>query len=107
MDTIKVLLVDDDVMLSSIITTALKDEGYEVHYQSSLTGITTILNEFKPDIMILDVEIGTGDSIDNASELKMAAPGTPIYTYRRTLQDTIKLYLSSYEIINRETKQTC
>ena len=40
MDTIKVLLVDDDVMLSSIITTALKDEGYEVHYQSSLTGIT-------------------------------------------------------------------
>ena len=50
MDTIKVLLVDDDVMLSSIITTALKDEGYEVHYQSSLTGITTILNEFKPDI---------------------------------------------------------
>ena len=78
MDTIKVLLVDDDVMLSSIITTALKDEGYEVHYQSSLTGITTILNEFKPDIMILDVEIGTGDSIDNASELKMAAPGTPI-----------------------------
>lgn len=78
MDTIKVLLVDDDVMLSSIITTALKDEGYEVHYQSSLTGITTILNEFKPDIMVLDVEIGTGDSIDNASELKMAAPGTPI-----------------------------
>ena len=82
MDTIKVLLVDDDVMLSSIITTALKDEGYEVHYQSSLTGITTILNEFKPDIMILDVEIGTGDSIDNASELKMAAPGTPI-SYRK------------------------
>lgn len=78
MDTIKVLLVDDDVMLSCIITTALKDEGYEVHYQSSLTGITTILNEFKPDIMVLDVEIGTGDSIDNASELKMAAPGTPI-----------------------------
>ena len=78
MNAIKVLLVDDDVMLSSIITAALKDEGYEVHYQSSLTGITTILNEFKPDIMVLDVEIGTSDSIDNASELKMAAPGTPI-----------------------------
>ena len=50
MDTIKVLLVDDDVMLSSIITTALKDEGYEVHYQSSLTGITTILSSRKPII---------------------------------------------------------
>ena len=94
MDTIKVLLVDDDVMLSSIITTALKDEGYEVHYQSSLTGITTILNEFKPDIMILDVEIGTGDSIDNASELKMAAPGTPI------------LYISSHNRKPRSSKST-
>ena len=70
MNAIKVLLVDDDVMLSSIITAALKDEGYEVHYQSSLTGITTILNEFKPDIMVLDVEIGTSDSIDNASGIK-------------------------------------
>lgn len=73
MNAIKVLLVDDDVMLSSIITAVLKDEGYEVHYQSSLTGITTILNEFKPDIMVLDVEIGTSDSIDNASELKIGS----------------------------------
>lgn len=37
MNEIKILFVDDDIMLSSIITTVLKDEGYEVHYQSSLT----------------------------------------------------------------------
>lgn len=36
MNEIKILFVDDDIMLSSIITTVLKDEGYEVHYQSSL-----------------------------------------------------------------------
>lgn len=78
MNAIKILFVDDDIILSSIITTALKDEGYEVHYQSSLTGITTILHEFKPDIMVLDVEIGITDGIDSGSTLKMAAPGTPI-----------------------------
>lgn len=37
MNEIKFLFVDDDIMLSNIITTVLKDEGYEVHYQSSLT----------------------------------------------------------------------
>lgn len=37
MNEIKILFVDDDIMLSSIITTALKDEGYKVHHQSSLT----------------------------------------------------------------------
>lgn len=88
MNAIKVLLVDDDVMLSSIITAVLKDEGYEVHYQSSLTGITTILNEFKPDIMVLDVEIGTSDSIDNASELKWQLLVLPFYTYRRIQKAT-------------------
>lgn len=78
MNEIKILFVDDDIIFSSIITTALKDEGYEVHYQSSLTGIATILNKFKPNIMVLDVEIGTNDSINYASELKMEAPETPI-----------------------------
>lgn len=91
MSAIKILFVDDDIILSSIITTALKDEGYEVHYQSSLTGITTILNEFKPDIMVLDVEIGASDSIDNASELKMAAPGTPILY--------ISSHIESHEVV--------
>ncbi|MCD7927100.1 MAG: response regulator transcription factor [Bacteroides sp.] len=78
MDRTKILLIDDDTVLGSIITTALKDEGYDVHYQSSLIGITTILNKISPSIMILDVEIGTDDGIDIASELKMTAPGIPI-----------------------------
>lgn len=78
MNRTKILLIDDDIVLSSIITTALKDEGYEIHYQSSLTGVSTILNEFKPNIIILDVKIGTSDGIDCAPEFKMVAPETPI-----------------------------
>ena len=78
MNKTKILLIDDDVILSSIISTALTDEGYDVHYQSSLTGITNTLAQINPNIMILDVEIGTEDGIEIASELRIIAPGTPI-----------------------------
>lgn len=39
MDKIKVLFVDDDMVLGNIVTLALEDSGYEVHYQTSLAGI--------------------------------------------------------------------
>ena len=38
MSKIKVLFVDDDLALGSIVTLALEDAGYEVHYQTSLAG---------------------------------------------------------------------
>lgn len=58
MSKIKVLFVDDDLALGSIVTLALENAGYEVHYQTSLAGIRTVTAEMQPDIVVLDVEIG-------------------------------------------------
>lgn len=78
MDKIKVLFVDDDVALGSIVTMALEASGCEVCYQSSLTAIRSVVQEFVPDIIVLDVEIGTKNGIDATPELMMIAPGVPI-----------------------------
>ena len=48
---IKVLLIDDDTLLGNILTTALTMEGMEVHYQSSLTGLKAIVQEFQPNMI--------------------------------------------------------
>lgn len=78
MDKIKVLFVDDDLALGNVVTLALETSGYNAHYQTSLAGIKSVMREFQPDIIVLDVEIGTQNGIDAAPELKAIAPNTPI-----------------------------
>ena len=75
---IKVLFVEDDVALGNIVTLALDDSGYEAHYQTSLAGIKSVMKELQPDIIVLDVEIGTKNGIEIIPELKMFAPEIPI-----------------------------
>lgn len=75
---IKVLFIDDDLFLGQIVTTTLQEKGYEVIYQNSLVGAKSTLSESQPDIIILDVEIGTGNGIEATPQLKAIAPDTPI-----------------------------
>lgn len=75
---IKVFFIDDDIFLGQVVTVALQAEGYEVIYQTSLAGARESVIESHPDIIILDVEIGDGNGIKAAPELKAIAPDTPI-----------------------------
>ncbi len=78
MKKIKILFVDDDIILGNVATLALNEAGYDVHFQTSLSGIVEVLNEWNPQIIILDVEIGEKNGLDIAPELKRLAPEIPI-----------------------------
>lgn len=78
MNKARVLFIDDDVMLGNIVTMALTNEGYVVHQQNSLTGIKAVVSEFRPGIIVMDVEIGAEDGIDAMPELYAVSPEIPI-----------------------------
>lgn len=78
MNKARVLFIDDDVMLGNIVTMALTNEGYVVHQQNSLTGIKAVVSEFRPAIIVMDVEIGAEDGIDAMPELYAVSPEIPI-----------------------------
>lgn len=87
---IRVLFIDDDLFLGQIVTTTLQKKGYEVMYQNSLAGAKSALAESHPDIMILDVEIGTGNGIEAAPQLRAIAPDIPIlFVSSHTDSDTV------------------
>ena len=75
---IKVLLIDDDTLLGNILTTTLTMEGMEVHYQSSLTGLKAIVQEFQPNIAVLDIEVGTGDGITRMPDIRKVTDTLPV-----------------------------
>ena len=75
---IKVLLIDDDTLLGNILTTTLTMEGMEVHYQSSLTGLKAVVQEFQPNIAVLDIEVGTADGITRMPDIRKVTDTLPV-----------------------------
>jgi DNA-binding response OmpR family regulator len=74
----KILFVDDDILLGQIVTVALQEEGYEVHYQTSALGLMETIKAFQPALILLDVEIGADDGIQLVPTLRTVNATVPI-----------------------------
>lgn len=74
----KVILVDDDMMLGTLISNGLTELGYNVHYQSTLLSLENLIRDFSPNIIFLDVEVGDKDSIEESAHFAKLFPSLPI-----------------------------
>lgn len=79
MKQLKVIFVDDDTDLGNFISNVLEaDYNYKVHFQNTTLGIKQVIEDFAPDIIILDVEIGADNGIEIAKNIIANYPKTPI-----------------------------
>lgn len=75
---IKVLLVDDDVVLGSSVVGELNKRGYEATYLSATYGVEEAIKQLMPDVLVFDVEIGKENGIEMAEGLFKVSPSLPI-----------------------------
>lgn len=75
---IKVLLVDDDVLLGSALVKQLNERDYNAFYLSSVHGITKAIFTKQPDVLVFDVKIGKRNGIEIAQSLYDGNPDLPI-----------------------------
>ena len=66
------------MLLGNIMTQALTDEDYEVHFQNSLTSIHKTAKDFNPDLILLDIAVGKFDGIEQIPLIRAVLPKTPI-----------------------------
>lgn len=66
----RILLIEDDAMISSGITYALESEGYEVICGKNKSEAVSILNEQEVDLAILDLQLPDGTGFDVFEKLK-------------------------------------
>ncbi len=67
---IKILVVDDELPITNLVSAYLKPEGYEVYTASDgLSGLKAA-RAYKPDILILDVMLPGMDGIEMLSHLR-------------------------------------
>ncbi len=71
----KVLVVEDDALLRSLIVSKLEADGFVVEATDSAATARKSADDFDPDVALLDIELGTGPTgIDLALILRKEQP---------------------------------
>lgn len=70
MDMKKILVVDDNAEIREVITWLLEMEGYIVKGLDNGREVSRNINEFTPDLLILDIMLGDVDGRDICNNLK-------------------------------------
>ena len=88
----RVLVVDDDAAVRTVVAAALRRAGHEVRTAASLAELEAALATALPDVLITDVVLPDGDGIARAAALRSEAPGLPviILSARNTLSTAVK-----------------
>lgn len=78
MDKLKVIIVDDDKLLGTTLTLGLEELGMKPYYLNSLDNLIDKITEVRPNILVLDVEVGEDNGIEKLKELKLHAINIPV-----------------------------
>ena len=70
----KILVVDDDKSIRLVLSTALTRSGFLVKTSATAAGFWGLLNTDKFDIMITDVGLPDGDTLDVLPKIQSAYP---------------------------------
>ena len=75
---VKILIVDDEVVIRNILTEVLRDEGYEVDSSPSGDSAVEKLSRHYFDIVITDIRVPGLKGIDLLKKIKKIKPGTDV-----------------------------
>ena len=76
--THRVLLVEDDKGIATVITEALRDEGCEVTCCESVSARDALLAERQFDVLLTDVVLADGDGLATIDTVRDLAPDMPV-----------------------------
>lgn len=92
----KVLYIEDEEHLASIVKETLEIKGYRVQHQTEGTKILDLVNSFQPDVCVLDIMLPYIDGYSLGRTIRQAYPKLPIIflTAKSQTQDIIEGFSS-------------
>jgi DNA-binding response OmpR family regulator len=86
----RVLIIEDDLDLVTILAGVLEMHGYEVMYLTRVENALSKLNSFSPDIILLDVMLGCDiDGFELARQIRLEKNNPIIFTTARDGADDL------------------
>ena len=88
----RILVVDDDAAVRTVVVQALRRAGYEVVAVGSLAEADAALARATPDVLVTDVVLPDGDGLDYVREVAGRYPGLPVIVMsaRNTLTTAVR-----------------
>jgi len=90
--TLRVLVVEDDHEIRSLMQSSLSVEGFEVQTAVSLSEARALLRHKAPDLIVLDLGLPDGDGVQLVHEIRKQH-ATPVIVVSARYQETLKIEL--------------
>jgi len=74
----KILIVDDEEVIRMLYAEELEEEGYEVVTAGSGHGLVGMIQEGKPDLVILDIKMAEHDGLDLLQDIRREFYDIPV-----------------------------
>jgi two-component system, response regulator, stage 0 sporulation protein F len=74
----KVMIVEDEINLLKLYKDELEDEGHEVFPIDNGRKITENLKEFEPEVVVLDIRLGSQEGLEILEQIKNFNRGLPV-----------------------------
>ena len=78
---IRVLLVDDDAKMVTLVHAILSDDGYQVVGEIDATHVLELVTSFDPHVVVLDEVMPGLDGLDVAEDIRELRPTQPIVIF--------------------------
>ncbi len=66
----KILIVDDDEMIRMLYTDELDEEGYNVFSIGDCTEVMTVIQEKRPNLIVMETKLGKYNSLDLLQDIR-------------------------------------
>jgi two-component system OmpR family response regulator len=88
----RVLVVDDQLNIAELVVTALRYNGFETRIASDGTQALTLIRDFAPDLVVLDVMLPDIDGFAVQSRIRGAGQQVPVLflTARDSVEDRVR-----------------
>jgi DNA-binding response OmpR family regulator len=83
---VRILIVDDDPDMCKALVRVLEDEGHTTHTCQDTVSALAATKEFNPDLMLLDIALGTEDGRDLMTRLRRTCSLPVIFITARGLE---------------------
>ena len=74
----KVLVADDETILCQLYTEELGNEGYEVFTTNEGAGLIEMIEQHRPDLVVLDIRMGEHDGLDLLQDIRNTYNEMPV-----------------------------
>ena len=92
----RVLVVDDDQAIRTVVAQLLRREGYDVMTAASIAELRRIFDRDRPAVLVADVVLPDGNGLDVVAELTAAHPDLPVIIF--SAQNTLITAVRATEV---------